>query len=286
MKLKEKGVLPESDVYFYSGDLHSYEYFYHLICAGHYFCNGLYQVRRNSLDSFLLMYIISGSGYVVINNKHYEIQEGQMALLNCYEHPSYGTETGYEMVWCHFDGLNIKALYKDLRKPIISVADRKGIRRSFTKILEPFTKNSQPTDAIVNKYLTYLLTEFFHSDSDQMEEGYEKKFQCIYNYINQNLDKNEEISVEKLAAKSNLSKYYFIRTFKEETGYTPHDYIIRTRVNAAIFFLRATNLTLTEITYKCGFSSESAFNNTFKLLTGLTPLVYRKTSLKEQRPTE
>ncbi len=282
MKLKEKGVLAESDVYFYSGNLQSYDYFYHIICTGHYYCNGQYTVRRNSLDSFLLMYVISGSGYVVLNNTRHTIKEGQLALLNCYERPSYGTESGYEIMWIHFDGLNIGSLYKALNQKIITIADTKGIERAFTKIIEPFTKDSQPSDAIINKYITYLLTEFFHSDSDQLDDAYENKFQKVFNYINRNLDKKDDITIEKLAKISNLSVFYFIRAFKEETGYTPHDYIIRTRINTAIFFLRATDLSLTDITYKCGFSSESAFNNTFKRITGYTPLSYRKAILKER----
>ena len=40
--------------------------------------------------------------------------------------------------------------------------------------------------------------------------------------------------------------------------------------------LRATSLSLSEITYKCGFANEAAFSNCFKSLTGTTPLKCRQ----------
>ena len=75
---------------------------------------------------------------------------------------------------------------------------------------------------------------------------------------------------------ANMSPYHFIRSFKNEVGFTPHEFILRSRVNTAIFLLRATSLSLSEITYKCGFANEAAFSNCFKSLTGTTPLKCRQ----------
>lgn len=281
MKLVERGVLEASEIYLFNGSPFTEEFFYHLICTGHYFCNGLYRVSRNSLDSYLLIYVVEGKGYVEDRKGRHELRSGEMALLNCYERPSYGTETGWEMYWIHFDGHEISKLYPFLSHKIAHYPLKEVVMRAFEKIITPFENGSQPTEAIINKYITNLLTEFFESDKDEALSEKGKRFQVVYNYITQNLDKT--ISLDDLAALANLSRYYFIRAFKEETGYTPHEYIIRARINTAIFFLTATSLTLTEITYKCGFSSESAFNNTFRNMTGSTPLQYRKSAMSLSR---
>ena len=50
----------------------------------------------------------------------------------------------------------------------------------------------------------------------------------------------EDISVPVLADRVGLSLYHFIRSFKKETGFTPHDYIIHTRINTAKYLLKNT----------------------------------------------
>ena len=75
---------------------------------------------------------------------------------------------------------------------------------------------------------------------------------------------------------------YFSRLFKKETGYSPHEYVIQARVNAAKYFLQSARLSQKDICYSCGFSSESSFCTTFKKATGLTPSQYRKNVSSER----
>ena len=146
--------------------------------------------------------------------------------------------------------------------------------RCFSKLIDPFRADGQPSEATANKYITNILTEFFDYDSEDQEGLPERKFDHICNFINNNL--NRKISNEELARMANMSLYHFIRSFKSEVGFTPHEFILRSRVNTAIFLLRATSLSLSEITYKCGFANEAAFSNCFKSLTGTTPLKCRQ----------
>lgn len=281
MKLVERGVLEASDVYLYNGSPITEAFFYRLLCAGHYYCNGQYRVFRKNLDSYLLIYVVEGEGYIEDGKGRQALRAGEMALLNCYEHPSYGSETGWEIMWLHFDGHDMDKLYPYLTSKIAHHPLKEIVTRAFEKLLTPFENGLQPTEAIINKYTTNLLTEFFESDKDEVVSEKGKRFQPVFNYITQNLSKN--ISIDDLAAIANLSRYYFIRAFKEETGYTPHEYIIRARINTANFFLSSSSLSLSEITYRCGFSSESAFSNTFKSMTGFTPLQYRKKAQESSR---
>jgi AraC-like DNA-binding protein len=86
----------------------------------------------------------------------------------------------------------------------------------------------------------------------------------------------EKLSVPLLAKKVNCSESHFSRLFKQETGTSPSDYIIKIRVDKAKKLLSSTAKNATEIALMCGFSSTAHFSGTFKQLTGVSPLHFRK----------
>ena len=98
----------------------------------------------------------------------------------------------------------------------------------------------------------------------------------VLSYINEHID--QPLTLDSLAQRVSLSPFYFSRVFRKETGYTLREYMINTRINAARFYLRTTELSLKEISYRCGYGSDSTFCTTFKRITGMTPLEYRNQS--------
>lgn len=85
----------------------------------------------------------------------------------------------------------------------------------------------------------------------------------------------EPINLRELAALSSLSPYYFTRLFTRETGLTPHQYLLSVRINSARFLLKSSAMSIKEIGFACGFTSESSFSTTFHKRTGQTPGQYR-----------
>lgn len=82
--------------------------------------------------------------------------------------------------------------------------------------------------------------------------------------------------------KAGLSPYYFLRLFASETGFTPHQYLINTRINAAKFLLRSPDIPVKDISVRTGFTSESTFCTCFKKNEGMTPGQYRSSVLNRQ----
>lgn len=78
-----------------------------------------------------------------------------------------------------------------------------------------------------------------------------------------------------------LSPSYFARVFKQETGHSPISFLIQTRINRAKELLAETDDKASDIALSVGFSNQQRFNETFKKITGMTPLEYRKIA-KEQ----
>ena len=106
----------------------------------------------------------------------------------------------------------------------------------------------------------YIYDAHSYSSESQIEE--------LLRYINHNL--TEDLSIETLARKYYLSKYHMMRKFKEETGYTIHNYIIskrlllaRTNISEGTPILKADQLS--------GFSDYTTFSRAYKKQFGIAP---------------
>lgn len=127
----------------------------------------------------------------------------------------------------------------------------------------------------MSKYITDILTECILS-TQGINNDAQKQTQVIedsMSYISENL--NKKLTIEDLATHACLSSYYFIHIFKQQTGYTPHAYIVNARIYTAQYWLVNSGYSLKQITQKCGFTDTSAFCAVFKKRTGTTPMQYR-----------
>lgn len=79
------------------------------------------------------------------------------------------------------------------------------------------------------------------------------------------------ISVAELAQVACLSPSHFHAQFKDGVGLTPHQYLLKTRLDRASRLLRESGLPLIRIAEECGFSSQSALTTAMRRYLGLTP---------------
>jgi AraC family transcriptional regulator len=86
-------------------------------------------------------------------------------------------------------------------------------------------------------------------------------------------------SLAELAKPLRIHPTSFCRAFKQSTGLSPHRYLLAHRINRAKEMMTDQNRTLTEIALDCGFSSSSQFSIVFKRITGVSPRIYRLSSL-------
>lgn len=100
---------------------------------------------------------------------------------------------------------------------------------------------------------------------------------CAMEYLGENLF-SPELSVSDIAAACSVSEVYLRRIFKEAYGIAPRQYIQERRIAYARELLRETRESVTEIAEACGFSSVYHFCRAFKLVQGVTPGEYRRSS--------
>ncbi|MBY6065167.1 AraC family transcriptional regulator [Leisingera aquaemixtae] len=95
----------------------------------------------------------------------------------------------------------------------------------------------------------------------------------VIEYIDGNLD--TDLTVEKLARLSGVMAHRFARAFKQNTGETPHNYVLSRRIEQARRLLSKTNEPIASIAYATGFSSQSHMTTTFRRRLGVTPAQFR-----------
>ncbi len=86
----------------------------------------------------------------------------------------------------------------------------------------------------------------------------------------------QPLDVDELAGIACVSRAHFIRTFKDAFGETPHRYLQRRRVERAMYLLRTTDRSVTDICMAVGFSSLGTFSRTFRDVVGETPSQFRE----------
>ena len=127
---------------------------------------------------------------------------------------------------------------------------------------------------LANSLFLQLMIEFNRcvlEEKPARQGSIDPKIEEAISYINKNLAM--DLSVDALAGMCYLSRYYFMRRFKESTGYTVHNYICQKRLTAAARLLEEGE-GITEAAMSVGFSEYSSFLRSFKKLFGVTPSEY------------
>ncbi|MDX5378716.1 MAG: AraC family transcriptional regulator [Halomonas sp.] len=92
-------------------------------------------------------------------------------------------------------------------------------------------------------------------------------------YVLANLE--ADLSLDDISQAAHLSKYHFLRLFRQQFGITPHQYVLSCRVNAARSALEA-GAAPSEVAFRYGFTDLSHFNRRFKRIYGKTPHQYQR----------
>lgn len=277
MKSFEKHINPQSDYYVYTPSITARQLFFYPLQCGHFIYEAGYFLSREAFDNFLLMYVEDGCMVLEYLGETREIHAGQFLFLNCYLPHTYYSTGGCECLWCHFDAALAQGFYDTVTARSGVVLTLKNPYPAFEKlnaIYHTFKSRSPVKEPLLSKYIMDLLTIFL-LNPPQNEDALQQAdiLAETLGYIGEHFA--QDLSVEVLAKRAGLSPYHFIRVFRRETGFTPHQYLMNTRIAAAKYLLKNSNLSTKSICFQTGFSCESVFCSAFKKHQGLTPGAYR-----------
>lgn len=95
----------------------------------------------------------------------------------------------------------------------------------------------------------------------------------------------DPLSVEDAARLARLSRWHFMRLFKQVTGQSFVDYIRHFRISKAQEFLVSTEKSISDVSQQTGFCDQSYFGTVFRALSNMTPLTYRRRFGEPSRPS-
>jgi len=96
----------------------------------------------------------------------------------------------------------------------------------------------------------------------------------VIDYMDAHL--TEKTTISELAALVDLTRFHFIRSFKQTTGMPPHQFMIRRRIDLAKELLAGRDATIADVAAKVGFNSAIQLTRAFRRIVGTTPSTFRR----------
>ncbi|MBD1909098.1 MULTISPECIES: AraC family transcriptional regulator [unclassified Leptolyngbya] len=101
-----------------------------------------------------------------------------------------------------------------------------------------------------------------------------KQLRMMMEYVHSHLQ--SDVSLGHMASSVGVSSYYLAHAFKATTGLSPHQYVLRCRIEQAQRLLRTTQMPIVAIAYEVGFGNQSHMTTVFRKMLNTTPGIYRQ----------
>jgi AraC family transcriptional regulator len=160
---------------------------------------------------------------------------------------------------------------------LINTQDLSEIINRFIRI--GVKERSKEKDVIASLALKELLIRLTQTQArDMLQKTYKllasnNRLAHVVEYIKNNI--REELNLDVLSQKACMSKPHFSRSFKQELGLSPMEFVLKERLSLAKNYLRMANYQIQEVCFMAGFNNITYFIRAFKSEFGMTPKVYQ-----------
>ncbi len=269
--LNEKGIVEKKGAGFHTPLEFASEHLFYVVWSSHYVCNRLYSVQRDYLNYYSLIYVLGGKMEIEYEGEKFVVGENEAVLLDFRKPHAYRAVSDrldkWEMV---FKGNAIDAYYELITATWGRRFKVAGRLRERICVLMETLDSPRPGDHTVSMLIHAILCGIVEQNTVKLSPAVEKAL----NYIYSNYEK--PLQVGGIANHVSLSRYYFSRIFKKETGRSPNECLAEVRINAAKKLLSEKDFPISEIAEKCGFTNTSHFSRFFREKTGQSPASFRK----------
>lgn len=235
-------------------------------------------------DHLEIVFITKGQGNHLIGGVKYDTCAGDILIFNPGVIHDETAQVNSDMVTytCGISNLHIKGMDKnslfDISAPaVISSGKHKDIIEKILDIMFFHIKvNANNAHEICHYLLSSLLTIIVELPRDPVYPFFNKNrtlISQVKHYIEQHYAEN--LSLSDIAGRFNVSTYHLSRLFKEQTNFSPIQYLNRCRIGEAQSLLMTTNYSITKIASLVGYENINYFSTAFTKMTGIPPSIYR-----------
>lgn len=244
----------------------------------------LYKIWHRLQDN-MIIYIYSDGGSIVLQDKIYPMKKGTLCFLssNKYHYTMPDNPQNYDRSKIFASNDDVRGIlslvntnspfYKLFAENSVIYASIPPEEQAQVEMLfESANKNNKDEPYLLCNYFNLMI--YVHKYANEQISAPDSFITKAIAYINENL--TEQITLENICDSVHMSKYYFCHSFKSVMEMTVMEYVLKTRLTAAKNLLINRQLSISDISDTCGFSSASYFCQAFKNATGVTPNQYRK----------
>lgn len=235
-------------------------------------------------DRLEIVFIAKGYGRHIIGDTKYDTKEGDILIFNQNVIHDETAQLNSEMVTycCGITNLKIKGMEPnclfDMTSPaVISSGNHQKTIETILDMMFSYIKREERNAREFSNYLLFsLLTLIVGLPRATVRNIFYKKLTLVdqvKNYLEQHYAEN--LSLEQLAHRFKVSSSYLSHLFKQETKFSPIQYLNRRRIGEAQSLLMTTNYSITQIALLVGYENTNYFSTVFSKMSGITPTQYR-----------
>mgnify|MGYP002546233343 CR=1 FL=1 len=247
---------------------------FYLTVAGHFRVGEKHFTQREGRLGYQCILTVDGNAIIELENgESFDCTKGTLFVLDCMPRHCYhpGNMGFWEYKHFHFCAPAGQALPAQT----LGLTDSNPhIEELFDKIFQSVDQNHPTAPYVISNAISGILTEIVYTRLHQSaKQPHQDQLETAATYLRTNF--NFKINIDNHAKSLFLSRYYFIRLFKDYFGMSPYSYLTAYRINQAKERL-LINLTVDEVAQSCGFGNANNLNRIFKKNVGLTPTEFKK----------
>ncbi len=251
--------------------------------------SGLYKkavqhtMLRRVHDDHLLIYCVEGQGSFTVDKLRHSVTAGDVLLLPRGIAHAYQSsdDRPWTIYWIHFSGDKSSEFIEYLNSQqdsfIINIGVNSRLVANFDILLESLQSSiNLPAFIHAANMLAQILTHIPLLRPLAKAQRMADKFdlELIHALMHSNL--HQKLDLSSLAQSVNLSKFHFIKCYKELTNTTPINYFIHLKIERACHLLDISTKPIQEISFNLGYEDSYYFSRIFKKVMGISPNQYRK----------
>lgn len=273
-----------SQSYYIDDDIQNENVPFSVNCVGEiYLSKGFRTHMPYGRNDYYLMYMAEGEMKIELDGDGALLSPGSVVCMPPHTPYLYGKteqDKPIRYYWMHFTGSDCERILRECGLPLGKVSETGKSREAsyyFEDIFSEFRKRRPSFDFSVTLKAQYLLLHIGRALSAEGGAGASPVERSL-KYIHTNIKEN--FSVKTLAEMEFLSPSRYREVFKETTGLSPLEYILRQRIHHACELIEQGDLSLTQVAELCGFTDRLYFQRVFKKKMSVTPGEYRATLRK------
>ncbi len=235
--------------------------------------------RPEGRKDYMLLYVTEGSGFCLIDGAKHSLGAGDMVVLRPLQPLVFSFSGSNSHYWLHFTGTDAEGILASVgisANSCFNVGQSEEITKLFFRIIFEMQMNRKTSGMMCNGLFLELISAVGNKIKHERIVENDITESKIYPAIRSMMHEyTENRRLPYYAALCNLSLSHFKTRFTEEIGFSPTAYLNKLKLEHAKNFLFFTNLSVTEIACRVGFSDPLYFSRFFKKHVGVSPREFR-----------